>query len=706
MVDADLPTEAQRAVPTGRVRARASPPPNGMSARIADTTRPVAMARRLDRAVLLLPGPLTVYLAFHAGGYFAGTQGELAVALAVLLIVRAALADGARPVCASLIVALAALALLAAWTLLSQDWSGAPARALLSFDNVLGYALALALFGSIRSDSRALSWVLRGLAAGGSIVCTAALVTRLLPHLWPTAPVSQAIGDQRLAFPITYWNALGLLGAMAVILCLHLSSSDREPRPVRVGAAAMVPVLVSTVYFTFSRGAIAIGLVGTLAYLLVARPRHTLEAVMTVIPLGALALAGAVAAGALAGNAPTSPAGVYQGRLLALVVALCAALAGFVRCRLDVESARMRAMTGRLPRRLGMATLGVTATLLVAGSLALGAPRWVGDQVDGFLHHENLSIASDLRSRLTDPSANGRLQLWSVAVRGLSEVRLTGHGAGTFETRWTRLRPAGFQVINAHSLYLEELSDLGLPGLVLVLLAVLALLTGSGVRIRGPDRAAFAAVLAVTLTWALHAGIDWDWQMPVLTLWPIVLGAVALAVPRSAKGTQRRPAAGSPHRLSPAGVAVRAAIVVCCAGLALTPLRIAISQQKLTESAKAFRAGNCPAAITGARGAIFAARERPEPYELLGLCDARLGFAQLAVSALERAVERDRDSWEPWYDLGLVRALAGEDPRRAIATALRLNPRDSSIQAAASTFATAPRRAWPAHARQLRLPPV
>lgn len=79
------------------------------------------------------------------------------------------------------------LALFAAWTLLSSVWSDAPGRALLEYDRVLLYLLALVVLGALTRSPLRLRWVVRGIAAGALIVCVASLITRLLPELWPTA---------------------------------------------------------------------------------------------------------------------------------------------------------------------------------------------------------------------------------------------------------------------------------------------------------------------------------------------------------------------------------------------------------------------------------------------------------------------------------------------------------------------------------------
>src|SRR5205085_3701932 len=99
--------------------------------------------------------------------------------------------------------------------------------------------------------------------------CVTGFATRVLPDVFP---VAATIANDRLSYPLTYWNSLGLLGALGIIFCFHFASSRSEPAVVRVLGAGAVPMLASTVYFTFSRGAIAVGIVGLATYIAVGRP--------------------------------------------------------------------------------------------------------------------------------------------------------------------------------------------------------------------------------------------------------------------------------------------------------------------------------------------------------------------------------------------------------------------------------------------------
>ncbi len=80
---------------------------------------------------------------------------------------------------------------------------------------------------------------------------------------------------------------------------------------------------------------------------------------------------------------------------------------------------------------------------------------------------------------------------------------------------WREHRTVPLEVRDAHSLYVETLSELGPVGLVLVF-ALVAIPLVAALRRRGDPLAVTAA--AAFVVFAAHAGIDWDWEMPVVTL--------------------------------------------------------------------------------------------------------------------------------------------------------------------------------------------
>ena len=646
-------------------------------------------------ALMLLPGALIVFTGFNAGGYFPGTPAVVAIVLTQVLLVRILQARqpfaGIAPVT---LVAVAALGAYAGLTLASALWSHATGRALIEFDRAWSYLLVLLLFATVRATQDNLRWLLRGLAAGMAIVCVAGLATRLAPDVLHTAP---DVSNQRLSFPVTYWNTLGLLAAMGIVLAFHLTSSLRERRVVAVLAAGVMPLLAATLFFTFSRGSILAGVIGLAVYVCVARPKGLLSGAIATIPATGLLLVAAYKANLLDTLDPTTPSAVAQGHRLAWVAAGCvlACMALRLVCShlLDLRLRRGGAL-GKVPVKTKRAILGAAGALALVAALVLGAPHAVAHDWNGFIGGAPTKLAKgDLRSRLTDPSNDGRTELWQVALNGFDAAPLKGSGAGTYQTLWNAHRSRPAYVINAHSLYLQAMAELGLPGLLLLVVLVGAILVGIVVRARGSRRVVYGAVLALAVVWILHAGVDWDWEMPVVTLGVLAAAGLALS-PRSVAGAHgaqlpRRPGfwrAGGASGRAPNWVPAHHTRIVLGLLLLATlvvPVSIVGSQSKLGEAEQALYASDCGAATPAALSSIGWLDVRPEPYEVVGFCDLRRGRPRLAISAMRAAVAQDPDSWEPYYTLAIAQASAGIDPRANVAKAVRLNPLERLTKEAA-----------------------
>lgn len=110
-----------------------------------------------------------------------------------------------------------------------------------------------------------------------------------------------------------------------------------------------------------------------------------------------------------------------------------------------------------------------------------------------------------------------RAAYWSSAHHIIGAHPLLGTGAGTFAIVYHGAVPGH----DAHSLYLQALAELGPIGLLLVV-ALFGLALVVAVR---RNLAAPAAGLAV---YALAAGVDWDWQLPAVTVAALALVAAAV----------------------------------------------------------------------------------------------------------------------------------------------------------------------------------
>ncbi len=129
------------------------------------------------------------------------------------------------------------------------------------------------------------------------------------------------------------------------------------------------------------------------------------------------------------------------------------------------------------------------------------------------------------------PAMGDRPSYWRVALEDAGMHPLLGSGAGSFDDVWIANRPIPANVRDAHSLYLEVLAELGPVGLGLLLALLAAPLVGAVRARREPLVAAAAAGYAVYL---VHAGLDWDWEYPVVTLAGLACGAGLLIAARGA----------------------------------------------------------------------------------------------------------------------------------------------------------------------------
>ena len=185
------------------------------------------------------------------------------------------------------------------------------------------------------------------------------------------------------------------------------------------------------------------------------------------------------------------------------------------------------------------AAAGALVLVLV---LALGGYGLAHRQYDKFVHNNTGVHATQTRERLSDVTNNGRLPLWEAAVHIYDTQKLHGTGAGTYQLYYPRYRSEQLYVVDAHSLYLQSLAELGIVGFALILVVVFGILGGLAARIRGPGRGLYAALFAMTLAWAVHQAFDWDWQMPAVTLGVFILAGLGASAPAGRQGRAQRPA--------------------------------------------------------------------------------------------------------------------------------------------------------------------
>jgi hypothetical protein len=639
---------------------------------------------RLGVVGLIATAPLaTIYLSFSNGGYFPNTVGVAAICFCAALVLRTTLADrpfeGYSRVLGAVVIAFGLFALL---QLISTLWSHAAGRSLDAYDRTFLYVLVFALFGTLPRSALRMTWLVRSLAAGMTVVCLAGLISRILPHVWP---VSLGFYSERLSFPLGYWNAVGLMAALASVLLAHLASSLREHPLVRVGAAALFPAVVSAGLLTYSRGGLGVTILGLLIYVIVGRPRGLLSSIIALAPTTAVAVHSAYDAVLLSGPHSTSPAAIGQGHHVAVTVVLCMVVAAVLRAGcllLDRWLRRPHPAPAQLHQVPSWGWWAGAAVVVFVVLVAAGAPGFISREYDKFTSTNAAPKVSHVRDRLTDPASNGRVELWRVALHEFDNRPLLGGGAGTYQTYNAQHRTDSDTVTDAHSLYLQTLGENGVLGMVLLGLVLVAIVVALAWRTRGPYRSVYAALLAAAVAWAVANAIDWDWQMPAVTLWLFAAGGLALSSRRS-----RTP--------GPASNVSRTALAASFLVLAVAPLLIGFSYQRLRGSGTALLEGNCAVAKQKALSSISLLSVRPQAYEILGLCDLQQSYPIEALAAMRKAVSYDRQDWN--YHFGLALALAANDlnPIPEARRAVQLNPQNPLVHDALQTLQSATSRSWP-----------
>jgi O-antigen ligase len=306
----------------------------------------------------------------------------------------------------------------------------------------------------------------------------------------------------------------------------------------------------------------------------------------------------------------------------------------------------------RLPRPVVVAG-GAAAVAGVAVALVLvGGPAGAVRAFSG----AGPAVKADHNRRLLSLSGSSRAQYWHAAWKEYEANPWVGSGAGSFQRHWLRTRPAALPVLDAHSLYMEALAELGPVGLLL-LAGALALPVAAGIVARGEPLAAPA--FGGYLAFLVHAAQDWDWELPAVTLAGLACGCALLTL------AGRR--SGARLRARPRAVALGATVL-----LALAALGALAGNQALAGANAALDADDPARAASRARWAERLVPWSPTPWRLHGEARLAAGDVEGAERDFRRAVAKDPRDWDSWADLTLVGSTASR--RDAAEVASRLNP--------------------------------
>ncbi len=626
----------------------------------------------------LLPFLLVLYLALQQGGYDGVVRGEVGVAIWWIVLVGAAV--GVLPAARlgrTAWVAIGLLGAFALWTGLGIGWSESAERSVGELGRV---TMLLGVFVLAISTQRpgAGRRIVAAVASATVVVAVLAVLSRMQPSLLPVESIVDFLpsAENRLSYPLGYWNGLAHFMAFGLPLVVWLASAARLS-VVRAFAAAAIPVMVLAGYLTLSRGGVAAAAVAIIVLLALYPRRIQLLGSLSLGAIGgALLVSGAAQRGDFQDGLTSTAAASQGSEMLALAVFVCggvgllqAAIALSERHGLIPELARPS------PRSTGIAAGGL-AFLAVCAALALGAPAQIDDAWQQF---KEPNTAGSGVERFESTSGSNRYQYWQSAVDANATDPLLGIGPGTFEYWWARDNPledsTGFFVRDAHSLYLETLAELGIVGFALIVGFVGFTLVSGGVRAfrrRPGSMAVLAAATAGGAAFATSAAVDWVWELTVLPVSFLLLAAVIL-------GRDTDPGTDPDHvdeakapipalRFGLVGLAVAALVAVAIpfAGLAA-----------VEDSQVEARSASLEQALVDAKTASGVQPYAASPYLQQALVLESGGKLDAAADAAARATQEEPTNWRPWLILSRIEAARGRTAASidAFRRARSLNPR-------------------------------
>ena len=629
---------------------------------------------------MLAPVALIGGLALAGGGF--DVSSRHIAGLAVWLVVVALLVFGAgsavkpeRPlywaggliVCLSLLCAISSL------------WSGSVELSVIEADRVAVYlGFFIAAFLIVQTDERRQRFA-EGLAIAVALVALLGLGGRLLPHVLDVA-VSTSSGP-RLSYPLGYWNANGAICGIAVALLLW-ASRRAISAALRWLSVAAIPVCLLALYFTYSRGGLLSLVVACGCLLALSRDRLWLLATLAIGAVGALPAVLAVQTRHSLADNLGGQAAIDQGVTVLLILLAGIALSLLLFAGLRWEERREGGLSGRVvaisrnPRVLkGIALTAVLTVIAVVA--AVGGRAWHQ------FSSPDIQFPSNPQAHFADLSGAGRHEFYKVAIEAFGEKPILGHGAGTYQFSWNQLRSIELPVHDAHSLYLEAFTELGVIGGLLVIGLIGTLLWCAFAAWRAapaPQRDRYAALLAAMLAFAVGAAFDWFWEIAAVGAVFFLAAAVVVAARCAQIAADPRREEDGKADGRRFGLTVTAVVLAWISAVALVgPLLV---EHEIDSSQAAAAKEDFGAAVDHAETARSIEPWAATPYVQLGLLAERQGSYPAAIEHFGHAIERENRNWQWHYLRSRVEHEAGEAAaaKADLEKARELNPVAKCLQ--------------------------
>jgi O-Antigen ligase/Tetratricopeptide repeat len=626
------------------------------------------------------------------------TRVELAVDLGAGALVAAAIVAGGhtRRFWGGLTLAL--MGALLAVTAASITWAVEPSAAWEEANRTLAYLATMAAgVALVRLFPQRWSSLLGGVVLAGVVICGYALLTKVFPGALNPDEVYA-----RLREPFGYWNAVGLMAALAAPACLWLGARRSGHAAISALAYPALGLLVATILLAYSRGALLALACGCAVWFAVVPLRLRGAAVLATSALGGglVALWTFAQSPLSSDNVPLADRASAGHELGILLVAMAVVLliAGMA---IGFASAQ-RAPSPDTRRQAGIVVLAVLALVPVVfvGALALSQRGLGGSLSKGWkdLTDPQASTPANAPNRLT-AVGSVRARYWNEALKMFRAHKALGVGAGGYATVRPRFRNDTLDVRHAHGYVVQTLADMGIVGMA-VSLALLAAWLAAVQRTVGlwgrgrhvpwtPERVGMATLLAICVVFGVHSFVDWTWFVPgnaILAL--LCAGWLAGRGPTNEPIVRREPARMAVRHPWRIGLATGAALVALVAAWTSWQPQRAVARG--SDALATAEAGHFPEA----RAQIADAEKiNPLSVDLLfqeSAIEQAGGDAAAARSALQEAVRAEPSNPATWLTLAEFELQQGNKPQAlsAVGSALYLDPRSP---AAINTYLEASR---------------
>ena len=563
-------------------------------------------------------------------------------------------------------LALAGVTVIVVWSAVSMTWAESLDQAWNEVNRYGFYAITLALVvGAVRTRRHA-ARVMGVLTAGMAVTVLYTVGAMLL------GDGGSMFKDFRLEDPLGYVNGMAGLALMAFWPFLALAEGARTP--VARGAALGLAVLAADlVVLTQSRAAVP-AVAASALLMLVLLPGRTTRG-------WALLVAGAGVAVSLPvvldvyGEFSEQVALPSDATVRSAAAAACAAAIGAgavwgIACSVAPRVVRPS------HRRVSVGAL-VAIALVAAGVAVASVDDPVGrvkSEYDAFV-----SLKVD-ESRATRFSSGGgfRYDLWRIAADQFADSPLRGVGAGNYDTTYYRERRNPQPAPQPHSLEMQLLGELGIVGVLGLLLLVGGVLWGAFRAWHRLDRWVVVGATGVFLAWLAHTSVDWLHNIAGLTGIALVAAGVLVTSPDT-PGAQRGPVGRRRATLPLIGVVALLAVLAAAEG------RRWAADYYLARSGSELSA-DAGAALHDADRALDLNPESLPTHYATARAYAQLGRYDAARTTLLEATRKEPSDYVPWVLLGdldvrhgdLARARA--DYRRATT----LSPYDTDFSVSRS----------------------